>query len=234
MEECPICNVPMSHGVTKMTYHSCCGKTFCNGCKHAIMVSMTKQGKRGYVPSEHAASLVKIAKKNSMCPFCRSETWTDDKEWLDNMTKRAQHYKYGDACMFLGFVYMNGFHGLAEDREKGMELLIQGGEYGSVEALLELGLIYSDSRVVPRNMRLAFSYFNLAASKGHNIARYNLAMLEYKYEMGIATVVEHLIIASGGGYADALSSLKKCLTMGWCQEKIARRLGAHTKTAWLR
>ena len=79
MEECPICNVAVSHGVTKMTYHACCGKTFCNGCKHAIMVSMAKQGKRGYVPSEHAASLVKIAKKNSMCPFCRSETWTDDK-----------------------------------------------------------------------------------------------------------------------------------------------------------
>ena len=83
-----------------------------------------------------------------------------------------------------------------------------------MEALLELGLIYLESRVVPRNIRLAFDYLRLAASKGHNIARYNVALLEYKYGMGIATVVDHLKIASGCGYSDALSCLKKMFDNG--------------------
>src|SRR6056300_1646230 len=44
-EDCPICLLPLPLDVGQTTFKSCCGKTICNGCIHAMREEARGRGK---------------------------------------------------------------------------------------------------------------------------------------------------------------------------------------------
>ena len=99
-EDCPICFLPLPSLDTGSKYKTCCGKSICSGCIHAVRLRDNGVG---------------------LCPFCRTPAPDSEKELVKRTKKRVEA---GDAtAMFnLGCFYDEGMYGLPRDYAKAMEL----------------------------------------------------------------------------------------------------------------
>lgn len=110
----PICFLMMPQGdvETGQAYMSCCGKNICSGCCHAHDLQ-----------SIWGAS----------CRFCRSPK----PEKKNNLKRLEMRIKANDANAYfhLGTAFLHGDEEMEvmQDREKGLQLLIRGGELGSAK-----------------------------------------------------------------------------------------------------
>ena len=77
--DCPICFIRMPSLITGSKYMSCCGKTICSGCIHALVYD-----NEGNI----------LAKREKKCPFCRSPPPFSDEEAVERTNKRL--LKFGE------------------------------------------------------------------------------------------------------------------------------------------
>jgi len=88
-------------------YNSCCGKTICSGCIHAVALRDDEE----------------------KCPFCRTPAPITDEELIKRNEKRIEA-KDAMAIYGLGCVYSEGKLGLRQNYAKALELFHRAAELG--------------------------------------------------------------------------------------------------------
>ncbi|KAL9190172.1 hypothetical protein ACHAXT_007383 [Thalassiosira profunda] len=196
MEDCPICFLPISVGVTLTSYHSCCGKTICSGCCFAVRKESAMEG------------------KPQTCAFCRTPYPDTDREVLQRANDRIEKQDDADACNALGWDYHNGACGLRQDREKAFALWLKASENGSPEAHNNVATAYFEGKAVPQDETKAFLYMERAAMAGNALSRHNLAAIELNQRQNLDRAIRHLMIAVRSGFEEALSTVKRLFMRG--------------------
>jgi len=195
-EDCPICfeRLPtLIQGSSK--YQTCCGKVICSACVLAP------------VYDNHGN---KVAEEK--CPFCRTLRPTSDEEILKRIEKRVE---VGDAqAIFgLGIHHRDGRFGFKQDYNKALELFHRAGELGDAIACTSIGALYNDGQGVKVDKKKAIHYYELAAMKGDDVSRFNLAVIEER-KGNWDRALKHHMIAVRVGYSDSLDYIKKWYSYG--------------------
>ena len=170
---------------------SCCGKTVCSGCIHAVEIMI-----KGY----------------PLCPFCRTPAPSSGEEGVERLKKREE---VGDShAMFnVGCYYNGGLHGLARDYDKALEIWHQAGELGCAEAYYNIGYAYDNGDGVERDDKKANHYYELAAMGGHVDARVNLGNAEWRAR-NWDRAIKHNTIAAGDGDNESVKNIQLLYTKG--------------------
>ena len=209
MEDCPICFLPISIGVTDAKYQTCCGKTVCAGCLFAVRKErMIQERELSYLSSQqNKATLPPLC-----CPFCREQQDVSS----DERYKRVKHrieMNDADAVVLMGWAYHNGDYGLTPDRTKAFQLWLKAADLGSIEANNNVALAYMEGRGVQVDQKKSVSYWEKAAIGGDSNSRYNL----YAYEMNecrnMRRGTRHLMIAASAGLDHSLTTMGELFRM---------------------
>jgi len=216
-EDCDICFIPMPSW-TKAVYQSCCGKTLCSGCMEAAENEMKK------------------GTMKPCCPFCRVPLPEGSNDEFMMRVKKRMKLEDADAFHTLGEAYSYGNLicqdnlGLPQDHKKGFELLLRGAELGSIKAHCSLANAYDDGSGVKKDLKKAIIHFKLAAIGGHEVARYNLGILE-EANGNMDTAMKHYMIAARCGYDDSLKKVGEGYKAGCVtKEEYASILRAHKQS----
>ena len=190
-EDCPICFLRLPSMDTGRRYYSCCGKTVCSGCIHAVEIMI-----KGY----------------PLCPFCRTPVPKSDEEGIDMLQKRVE---VGDAHGIVNFgcYYSGGLYGLARDHDKAVELWHKAGKLGYANAYHNIGNAYYIGRDVERDGKKADHYYELAAMGGHADARHNLGNSEARAG-NWDRAIKHYMIAAGAGQNESVKGIQMLYTNG--------------------
>ena len=194
-EDCPICmiRVPSLHSGSK--YYACCGKLICSGCVYAPVYD-----DKGNIITE-----VK-------CPFCRTPTSELNEEIVKRNNKRVELNDY-IAIYNRGCDYADGECGFPQDYTKALELWHQAGELGSDRSYYQIGTAYSLGEGVKEDKKKAKHYWELAAMKGHVMARHNLGSTEALAD-NMDRALRHYMIATRGGMLDSLNLVRMMYSKG--------------------
>jgi len=185
-EECPLCLLPLPIDIGQSAFHSCCGKTVCNGCIYEM--AMSGGGK-------------------DLCPFCRTPPASSDEESIQRVKKLMEK---GNTKAFytLGGCYETGFGGLLQDYQKAHKLYLKAGELGCAEAYYNLACLYSNGMGVEVDKNKAKYYYELAAMNGHIFARHNLGCVEWE-KGNRYRAMKHFVMAARAGDEGSLDKVKQ-------------------------
>jgi len=208
-EDCPICFLPMplkliccfslppatvssvpihdyaeaDEELAKMNleeYFVCCGKSVCRGCTH----SFCKSGNIG------------------KCPFCNADRGSKTlEESVEEMMKRVEANDAGAIYMLAGSCYQ-GLNGIQQDQTKAMELYARATDLGFNKAHSQLGGIYHEGGCLKK----AKFHLEAAAMAGHEVARYNIGVVENN-SGNIERAIKHWTIAASAGSYRAMHDL---------------------------
>jgi len=168
-------------------YYPCCGKSICHGC----LYSNIKSG------------------NEDKCPFCNSEReGKTDEDVVEDLMKRAEANDPTTICL-LAHYYYKGKGGLQQDHAKAIELLTKSAELGLSTAHNVLGVIYERGWDL---MKAKFHY-EAAAMAGHEVARYNLGLLEAK-SGNMDRAFKHWTIGASAGDYKAMHQLRTFFEQG--------------------
>ena len=184
-EDCPICFQLLPILNTGRGYYSCCGKTICSGCIHAVALRDDEE----------------------KCPFCRTPAPTTDEEIIERSMKRMDADD-PDAIYGLGCVYSEGKLGLRQSYAKALELWHRAAELGHYGAYHNIGFAYDHGRGAQRDEEKARRYWELAAMGGDAMARYNLGALEYS-KGNFDKATKHYMISAGLGCKNTLKQISR-------------------------
>ena len=188
-------------------HYSCCGKNICRGCTH----SFRKSGNIG------------------KCPFCNTDQSSKThEEKVGDMMRRAEANDADSICM-LARNYYQGFNGFQQDHARAIELFTKSAELGCSQAHSSLGNIYLEGG----DMKKAKFYFEAAAMAGHDVARYNLGVMESNSGNvdGAVRAMKHWIIAASAGCYDAMNQLRILFENGLVsRESINSTLAAYNNS----
>ncbi len=95
---------------------------------------------------------------------------------------KAYEAGYGGANRFAGLCYYHG-HGVKQDHDRGLELLLPSADAGDMEAAYCCGMYYYSQTVKKTDYEKAVRYFRTAAGAGHSDAQFRLG---YCYRKGYA------------------------------------------------
>lgn len=118
-EECPICLIPLPLSRDEVSFKTCCGKTICHGCAHAILKEEIKNGN----------DIDDIG----LCAFCRLvDVETDEKrnEQVKILVEKGNAYAHSVLARYYAF----GQNGYTRNQEKSNELLLKAGKLGESSA----------------------------------------------------------------------------------------------------
>jgi len=189
-EDCQICFLPMPNaqrdvicGAQPM-YQPCCGKVICYGCMATSIEEMNEGNMKRW------------------CPFCRIPIYKTEKEFMERVGKRV---KLNDAYAFyeLAANYFTGTSCLPQDRSKSHELWNQAADLGYPQAHFNLAREYGEGN---HDEEKAIQHYKLAAIGGHELARHNLGVEEYK-SGNIARANKHFMISARSGYDKSLKEV---------------------------
>ena len=183
-EECPICFQPMPLEADQVSFKSCCGKTICNGCIYAMIMSEGKD----------------------LCAFCRTPRAANSEDDIKR-TKKLMDKGNSEAFHQLAGLYAQGIMGIPQDYQKANELLLKAGELGCSKGYHNLGISYDQGRGVEVDKKKAKYYFELAAMAGYVWARHNLGCEEFG-DGNEDRAYKHFIIAARAGYEKSLDAVK--------------------------
>ena len=191
MDDCPICMLPLPSLHTGRKYRACCGKTICSGCIYAV------EKRDGGV---------------RLCPFCRTPRPTSE-EILLEQTKIRMAVDDATAIYDLGCYYYEGNCGLPQDRAKALELWRRAAELGSAKSYCSIAGAYLNGDGVERDEKKAVHYMELAAMRGHLVARHNHGVFEWRAGNS-DRALKHFMIAAGCGDNDSLENIKQMFKDG--------------------
>ncbi|KAL7532765.1 hypothetical protein ACHAXR_004835 [Thalassiosira sp. AJA248-18] len=167
-------------------YHSCCGKSICNGCTFQFFHEIARTGP-----------------KESICPFCRAPSAASDKESFKRINKRIEAGDAG-AMHTLGDQYSRG-EGVAQDSNKALELWHQAANLGCAKSHTQIASTFTEGLVVGTDYKKAGYHWEIAAMKGCMVARHNLGMIEKEIDMNRA--MRHFMIAAESGYVESMNQI---------------------------
>ena len=221
-EDCPICFLMMPSPHTGHKYNTCCGKTICSGCVHAVH----------------------MVDDEEKCAFCRAPNSTSDKQSRKRLKNRMD-MNDSRALHELAVGYSYGAHGLQQSYAKALELYHRAGELGYAHAYNNIGGFYINGKGVagPRLLELRWAvllsllgmvdekkakyYLGLAAIKGDDTARNNLGILEEK-DGNMDRALKHYMMSARGGRSESLEAIKELFMDGLAtKEDYATALRAH-------
>lgn len=191
--DCPICMIRLPTLVMGRTYMVCCGKFICSGCMYADVY-------------DHEGNVLA-----DTCPFCRSQPPYSEGEVALERKRIKQYYKrmeMNDASAFctIGCYYFEGIHGFAQNYTKALEHWQRAAELGDAESYTNIGNAYEHGLGVWIDKKKAIYYYELAAMKGHSIARNSLGNSEV--EAGNRKrALWHYMIAVKDGSSMALQNI---------------------------
>ena len=189
-EDCPICMLPIPPLDTGSKYSSCCGKTICSGCIHAVEI---RDGGVG------------------LCPFCRTPAPTSEE--IIAQAKIRIEVNDVEAIHSLGCCYSEGSHGLPQDYGKAWELWRRAGELGHSLSYYNIGVAYYGGNGVGRDEKKAVHYWELAAMRGHVTSRHNLGALVYRAS-SVDRALKHFMIAASFEDNYSLENIKQMFMDG--------------------
>ena len=189
-EDCPICFLRLPSLRTGYRYFSCCGKRICNGCIHAPLY-------------DNQGNIV----DNKKCAFCRTPAPYTEKEAIEREKKRMEAND-PIAIFNLGVYHRDGRYGYQQDYNKALELWHRSGELGNAQAFNSIGVTYNNGEGVEVDNEKARHYWELAAMKGNEIARYNLGV-EEQNSGNVNRALKHHMIAARDGNNDSLKRIKE-------------------------
>ena len=202
-EECPICCLQLPPDRDQTCVKLCCGKHICMGCSHAMMKEAYRKGKR--------------KEELFICAFCRAPLSPSEEEDLRRAKKLMANDKSGGFSALARY-YIEGSHGLLQDRAKANELLLKAGELGCGDAYNNLANSYYNGLGVELDKKKAKHFYEHAAMKGHVSARYNLGIFDM--QAGNAErATKHFIIAARTGHKESLNSVQRGFTSGFVTKK---------------
>ena len=198
-EDCPICMLPMPFATglcdVRKTYHSCCGKTICEGCIVASMLEVFKGNLK------------------ELCAFCRIPSSSSDKEEVKRFERRMK-LNDPEAFRMLGDAYLKGELGLIKNSKKAVELWKQAAELGSLDGYFCLATAYRLGDGVEKDLETAIYYYKLAAIGGCEYARNSLALIEYE-NGNIGRAMKHFLISARCGHDDSLHNVGEGYKAGY-------------------
>lgn len=152
-EDCPICMLPMPLDIMEVTYSSCCGNSFCNGCLHDLILADVKEG-RSTVEESRAR----------FCPFCRTECVAEDDILKYDMKLAKSGHRH--AIYLVGGSHFDGEHGLTQNKAEGIKWWRRATEAGSPEAAHRLGCCSEEGDGVEQDNDKALECYKKAAERG--------------------------------------------------------------------
>ena len=193
--DCPICFVRIPNLNSGWKYQLCCGKHICSGCLHAPLYD--NQGNEI---------------DNKKCPFCRSLPPYTDEEIVKRTNKRIK-VDDPEAIYNMGYDYYHGTDGCRQDYKKALELYHRAGELGHAMAYCNIGYAHQYGKGVEVDKKKTDHYYELAAIKGNEVARYNLGVNE-DLAGNIDRALKHYIIAAGGGFNKSMKRIQQLYSEG--------------------
>jgi TPR repeat protein len=94
-----------------------------------------------------------------------------------DLWKKAAEGEHPDAMHNLAVIYATG-KGVERDIQEAIKWYRKGSNAGFVDSMFNLGLIYANGDGVPRDFNEAKRLWEMAAAKGHPMAKQNLAKLQ--------------------------------------------------------
>ena len=206
LEDCPICMTRLPTLESGRTYVACCGKSICTGCVYAFQSRAFK------------------ARKDQLCPFCRTPPPNSDEEEIKRLEKRIE-LNDAEAIYQLGIYYAEGMYELPRDISKALELWHRAGELGCANAYYNIAHAYKNGDGVERNEKKAKHYWELAAIGSSIESRTNLGVIEgqatymnlgaMEADLGyFDRALKHFMIAVRGGDAKSLKNIKAFYSQG--------------------
>ena len=190
-EFCPICTLPIPLPISDHSgFFVCCMKSICNGCFMAAR-------KRGL---------------SDTCPFCRTPLPKNDADKLAMVQARVSK-KDPAACHFLGLQYCHGRLGLQKDMRKAFEKADEAAELGSISALFDIGVSYTQGIGVEADIEKGVKFFEKGAMQGCAECRYTLGIYEGK-KRNYGRAVRHWMISANMGHENSLENIKKLFMNG--------------------
>jgi hypothetical protein len=190
-EECPICMLPPpiyandSGKMNGMTFHSCCGKSICDGCIYAMAETGAKD----------------------LCAYCRTPPFSSNKVEVKRLKKLMEKGNPNAYYMLAGY-YAYGEMGLPQDWAKANELFLKAGELGCAGAYHNLGNSYSVGNGVEIDKKKAMHYYELAAMNGDVMSRHNLGAIEGQAG-NYQRAYKHLLLSARAGDKLSLENVKQ-------------------------
>jgi TPR repeat protein len=171
---------------TMEAYYPCCGKSVCKACIHSFHYS-----------------------GNDKCPFCNSDRGGKTVEdAIKDIRKRVES---NDAASIyvLGSYYEHGGCGLQQDRTKSIELYARAADLGSSTANYNLAHIYHEGG----DLKKAKFHREAAAMAGHEMARFDLGIIELK-SSNMERAMKHCTISASNGSYRAMHALRTFFEQG--------------------
>jgi TPR repeat protein len=165
-------------------YYPCCGKSICEGCSY----SSRKSG-------------------SNKCPFCNADRNKTEEERIQEMIRRVEANDAASICLLANFYYQ-GIGGFQQDHAKAIEHCVRAADLGFSKAHSNLAVYHQGG-----NMKKAKFHFEAAAMAGHEVARYNLGILEYN-SGNMERAVKHWTIAASAGCYYAMHELRMFFEQG--------------------
>jgi TPR repeat protein len=155
------------------------------------------------------------------CPFCRHPEPKSQEEADRNAKKRVEA---NDPVALREVGKRRGEEG---DYKSAFEYWIKAAELGDIAAHYNLSVMYRKGAGVEEDKKKELYHYEVAAIGGHDLARYNLGVIELKNDKH-ERAFKHFIIAAKLGHDDSLDILKKGYTWGdVSKEDFAAALRGH-------
>jgi len=201
-EDCPICFIRIpTLSPTGKKHMTCCGKVICSGCMHAPVYDS-----QGNEVSEEK------------CPFCRTLYPITDEEAMERLKKRVEAND-PIALFNRGNYYRKGRHGFSQSYTKALKLYHKAGELGCSLAYCNVGWAFDHGRGVDVDKKKALYYYELAAMRGDECARYNLGQVEWRAG-NMERAFRHFMIAISSGDSDCLETIKRLYSDGQATKEV--------------
>ena len=188
-EECPICLVllPINEGGGHNTsFHTCCGKTICDGCTYQEVLSCMENGES---PNEHK------------CAFCRQP---QPKNYIKSL-KKLMKKNNPDAFMDMAFRYKEGDE-VIQSETKALEMYIYAAELGHTEAFGYIGQYYERDIGVEQDISKALEFYEMGAKKGSIGSHKELARF-YGTNGDMMKGIKHLKVTARAGDKKSMDAL---------------------------
>ena len=178
-DECVLCCYPFPIKNSESCYKECCGELICMGCiiaerRTLIIGTNVKKPIKGSKEEELEFTMIPESEQAFLCPFCRAEVPTNDKEYLKSLWKQIDEYNDPKAMGQLGSHYVRGVHGLSKNIKKAEELHQRAYDLCDPIAAYDLANLYT--KHIPDQARM-MKYLEEGVERGNAHCMNKLAIL---------------------------------------------------------
>jgi TPR repeat protein len=142
------------------------------------------------------------------CPFCNADRCITDEEMADQIMKRVTANDAASIYL-LANSYDNGTNGFQQDHAKAIKLYARAADLGHSKTHSQLASIYCEGG----NLKKAKFHYEAAAMLGHEVARFNIGVMDYN-SGNMEQAIKHLTISASAGCYDAMNELRLSFEQG--------------------